>query len=84
MSTTFGIPIPKALILDNEYMQYSGDTKENPYNQDEILIPIAFRSNGIRFTNPIAHLLPDDTQVIPMDNSHQGIYTIKDIKDNLK
>jgi len=84
MSTTFGISIPKSLIRDNDYMEYSSNTETNPDNIEEYLIPIAFRSNGIRFTNPIAHLLPDDTQVIPMDNGHQGIYTIKDIKDNSK
>jgi len=84
MSTTFGISIPKVLIEDNAHMQYSSDAETNPDNTDEIIIPIAFRNNGIRFINPLAHLLPDDTQVIPMDNSHQGIYTIKDIKDNIK
>ena len=43
-------------------------------------IEVAFRSNGMRFTNKIAHLLPDDTPVIAMDNSQQGVYTIGDIK----
>ena len=32
------------------------------------------------FTNSIAEQLPELTKVIAMDNSHQGIYTIKDIK----
>lgn len=43
-------------------------------------IEVAFRSNGIRFTNPIAKLLPDNTPVIPLNNSAQGIYTIGDIR----
>ena len=43
-------------------------------------IEVAFRSNGMRFINKIAHLLPDDTPVIAMDNSQQGIHTIGDIK----
>jgi len=56
--------------------------KSKDINDD--LIEIAFRSsNGCRFTNPIAHLLDDDLEVYPLDNSAQGIYTIKDIKDNL-
>ena len=33
------------------------------------VVEVAFRSNGIRFTNKIAHLLPDDTSVIALDNS---------------
>lgn len=46
---------------------------------DEI-IEVAFRCNGIRFTNPLAQLLPDNTPLIPLDNSSQGIETIGDIK----
>jgi len=45
---------------------------------------IAFRSNGIRFTNPIAHLLPDDLEVFPLDNGPQGIHTVGDIKREMK
>ena len=37
---------------------------------------VAFRSNTIYFTNPIASLLPDDLPVIPTDNTAQGIFTI--------
>lgn len=43
-------------------------------------VEIAFRTHYIRWLNPIAHLLPDDIKVIPLDNSAQGIYTIGDIK----
>jgi hypothetical protein len=63
MSTTFGVRIPS-----------SGEIK-----------PIAKRSaigNGksdVWFTTPIAELLPHNLEVIPMDNSAQGIYTIGDI-----
>jgi hypothetical protein len=66
MSTTFGIVIP---------------TKEN-----EEPIEIAHRhgiGNGkvaIDWLNPLAYLLPDDTPVIPLDNTAQGVYTIGDIK----
>ena len=44
---------------------------------------VAFRSNWIRFTNPIASLLPNKTKVIPTDNTAQGIYTIWDIKKEI-
>lgn len=63
MSTTFGIKIPS-----------TGEIK-----------PIARRvgrGNGkvaVWFTEPIAELLPHKTEVIPMDNSAQGIHTIGDI-----
>ena len=64
MSTTFGV-----IVVEK-------------HRQEEELVEVAYRGNGtgIRFTNPIAHLLPDDTSVIPLDNSAQGIYTIGDIK----
>lgn len=43
-------------------------------------VEVAFRSNGIRFTNPLAEILPDNTAVYALDNTQQGIYTIGDIK----
>jgi len=30
--------------------------------------------------HPMVHILEDDMEVIPMDNSAQGVYTIGDIK----
>lgn len=47
---------------------------------------IAFRWNykWVYFTNPIASMLPDNLQVIPLDNSAQWIYTIWDIKREIK
>jgi len=36
------------------------------------------------FTNSLAELLPDDTKVIAMDNSQQGIFTIGDIKEKIR
>ena len=67
MSTTFGVKIPSTGEIE----------------------PIARRvgvGNGkvsIWFTNPLAELLPDDTEVVAMDNGQQGIYTIGDIKESL-
>jgi hypothetical protein len=46
-------------------------------------IEVAFRSRHIRWTNPLAHLLPDETKVEPLDNTAQGIYTIGDIKKEI-
>lgn len=80
MSTTFGILI-KSSILDNPYMDVTDRYTEHDNNT--LLIPIAFRSNGIRFINPIAHLLPEETEVYPMDNSAQGINCIGDIKKQI-
>tara|TARA_R110000751_G_scaffold1756_1_gene6382 strand:- start:217 stop:486 length:270 start_codon:yes stop_codon:yes gene_type:complete len=48
-------------------------------DQDEI-VEVAFRSNGMRFTNELAHLLSEDTPVIALDNTPQGVYTIGDVK----
>jgi hypothetical protein len=48
------------------------------------VIEIAHRTFSIRWLNPIAHLLPDETKVIPLTNTAQGIYTIGDIKEAIK
>ena len=48
------------------------------------IVEVAFRSNGMRFINALAHLLPDDTLVIPLDNTAQGVHTIGDIKEQIK
>ena len=47
-------------------------------------VEVAFRSNGMRFINALAHLLPDDTPVIPLDNTAQGVHTIGDIKKEIE
>ena len=47
---------------------------------DKEITEVAFRSNGMRFTNACAYLLSDDTPVIALDNTPQGIHTIGDIK----
>lgn len=50
----------------------------------EKVVEVAFRSNGMRFINSLAHLLPDDTPVIPLDNTAQGIHTIGDVKREIE
>ncbi len=68
MSTTFGVKIPSTGKIE----------------------PIARRVGRglgkveVWFTNPLAEILDDKLDVIPIDNSHQGIYTIRDIKDKIK
>jgi hypothetical protein len=68
MSTTFGVKIPS-----------SGET-----------IAVARRvgkGNGevmLFFTNELAELLPDDTELVAMDNSSQGINTIRDFKRKME
>jgi len=47
-------------------------------------VEVAFRSNGMRFINALAHLLPDDTPVIPLDNTAQGVHTIGDVKKEIE
>ena len=69
MSTTFGVKIKKPC-------ECGGGWKEE-------IIEVAFRSNGIRFINDLAQLLPNATTVIPLDNTPQGIFTIGDIKKQI-
>lgn len=48
------------------------------------IIEIAQRSNGVRWTTPWATLLPDELEVLPLDNTPQGIYTIGDIRKEVE
>ena len=50
----------------------------------EDIVEVAFRSNGMRFTNKLAQMLPDETPVIALDNGQQGVHTIGDIKEQIK
>jgi len=52
-------------------------------DQDDV-VEVAFRSNGMRFTNDLAWLLEDNIPVIPLDNTAQGVYTIGDIKKEIE
>lgn len=91
MSTIFG-------VVKNEY-QYAIKPKYseldgtlfndiNPWNplEPEYFenVFIRFNGSGGRWLNPIADLLPDDTKVWALDNTPQGIYTIGDIKKEIK
>jgi hypothetical protein len=73
MSTTFGVIVEQ----DDEVCSSNDGTITNLY-------PVARRSSGwIRFTNPLAELLPNDTKVYPIDNDCDDIKTIGDIKDEI-
>ena len=78
MSTKFGVIIEGNDFELDEY----GDIPEGIRDYVDFE-EVAFRSNGIRWTNLIASKLPDETKVYPLDNTAQGIYTIGDIKKQI-
>ena len=68
MSTTFGVKIPST-------------------GKIEPMARRGWKGDGkvsMWFTNPLAELLPDDTEVEAMDNGQQGIFTIGDIKEKIR
>jgi hypothetical protein len=80
MSTLFGIPkreVPIELGDENGIFDYISED----FFQD-----VAFRSNSgkLRWVMALADKLPEDTRVYALDNSQQGIYTIGDIKKEIK
>jgi len=64
MSTTFGIRIPST------------------YEVVEIARRVGIGDGKVHvyLTEPLAELLPDDLELIAIDNSNQGINTIGDLK----
>lgn len=50
-----------------------------------IITKIAFRDNGGKFKwlHELAKILPNEMKVIPMDNTHQGIKTVGDIRKEI-
>jgi len=69
MSTTFGIIIPITKDL-NQTIEVACRT----INKD------SKTGVHIRVLNPLVLLLPDDTLLEPLNNSAQGIHTVKDLK----
>ena len=81
MSTTFGIL--RIDIDHNKLIDEDGELLE--YISDNIFEPIFFRSmNNCKWLNSIAKHISDDTKVYALDNSAQGVYTIKDLKELLE
>ena len=78
MSTTFGIPpiaVDLALLEDNY-----GELHD--YISTDWFEPVFFRSIGnCRWLTTISKYLPDNTRVYALDNTRQGVYTIKDCKE---
>ena len=77
MSTRFGIlteDIPHNNLVDSD-----GDL--HFYISRSIFEPIFFRGNESRWLNVLAQKLTDDTKVYALDNTQQGVYTIKDCKE---
>lgn len=81
MSTTFGIltiPVDYDKLVDED-----GDLLS--YISKDIFNPVFFRSKGnSRWLTIAGPFIPDDTKVFALDNTQQGIFTIKDIKEFLK
>lgn len=50
------------------------------------MIQVAYRNNSGEFSwlSTLAILLPDDTEIIAIDNTPQGIFTIGDIRKKIK
>lgn len=82
MSTTFGIPLypvdDKILIDEEGCLQ--------PYISENFFSNVFFRGNGNNhgWLNELAEHIDENTRVYPLDNTPQGIYTIKDCKELLK
>ena len=81
MSTTFGIPlypVDDAILLDQ-------DGELQPYISETFFHDVFFRSyKNSRWLSDWAENLDENTRVYPLDNTPQGIYTIKDCKELLK
>jgi hypothetical protein len=80
MSTTFGIPERQVEL--NKLVDEDGDLLD--YISTDFFIPVFFRGGNSRWLSSLASRLTDDTLVFPLDNSAQGIFTIKDIKEFLR
>lgn len=93
MSTIFGVLKKEYETYTISYDKDGYLKKSNYASPDETEISweeiqemfgrVASRHNGGggRWLNPIADLLPDDTKVWALDNTPQGVYTIKDLKE---
>jgi hypothetical protein len=80
MSTKFGIPIREVDI------ELGDENGVFDYISDNFFQDVAFRDNKgkLRWVMALADELPDEVRVYALDNSQQGIYTIGDIKKEIK
>ena len=82
MSTTFGIPLYP--VDDKILIDVEGCLQ--PYICENFFNTVFFRGNGSdsKWLNEWAEGLEGDVRVYPLNNTPQGIYTIKDCKELLK
>ena len=81
MSTTFGIL--RTQVDHDKLVDDDGDLLE--YISENIFEPVFFRSlNNSRWLTHFGPHLSDDIKVYALDNTQQGVYTIKDCKELLK
>jgi hypothetical protein len=80
MSTKFGIPIRQVDI------KLGDESGIFDYISENFFEPVAFRDNSgkLRWYKSFYESLPNDLKVYALDNSQQGIYTIGDIKNEMK
>lgn len=80
MSTKFGILTEQ---VDHEKLvDEDGDLLD--YISTSIFEPVFFRGTNSRWLTAVGEYLPDDMKVYALDNTQQGIYTIRDCKEFLK
>ncbi len=81
MSTTFGIPQRQVEL--SKLVDENGDLHD--YIDTSFFEKVFFRTmHNSRWMISLASRLTDNTIVLPLDNTAQGIYTIKDCKEILK
>lgn len=80
MSTTFGIPLYP--LAENILVDEDGCLQ--PYISEDFFNNVFYRGGESFWMNSFAENLNESTRVYPLDNTPQGIYTIKDCKEHLK
>lgn len=79
MSTKFGILAEN--IEHSKLVDEDGDL--HYYISTAIFEPVFFRGTNSRWLTNFGKFLPDDMRVYALDNTQQGIFTIKDCKEFL-
>lgn len=79
MSTTFGIL--QIRVEHEKLVDQDGDLLD--YISHGIFEPVFFRGTNSRWLKNWAEQLDDSTKVYAIDNTQQGIFTIKDCKEFL-
>lgn len=80
MSTTFGIL--KENVEHEKLVDKDGDLLD--YISRGIFEEVFFRTSRYIWLSTLGPYLADETKVYALDNSQQGVFTIKDCKDLIK